>query len=154
MVPSFECHSSPNLGIHVQTRGVRWTLGCVNPASWLPLALAMWREFTQLRAHLITSSVCGYNVRASWHISCNNTFTYCPLLCFLVVGQDGHKRKSTERPSITTSDLWDRTKRFLCARSSRQVDALQFTQLPEIWRSHHVVSDRCCVSVSVVIRYD
>ena len=34
----------------VQRWVMRWTLGCVNPASWLPLATG--REFTQPRAHL------------------------------------------------------------------------------------------------------
>ena len=34
---------------------IRWTLGCVNPASWLPLAAG--RKFTQLRAHLIAPAL-------------------------------------------------------------------------------------------------
>ena len=34
---------------------IRWTLGCVNPASWLPLAAG--RKFTQLRAHLIAQAL-------------------------------------------------------------------------------------------------
>ena len=35
----------------IQRWAVRWALGCMNSAYWLPLAVK--REFTQPRAHLI-----------------------------------------------------------------------------------------------------
>ena len=37
---------------YLQGSAKRWALGCVNSASWLPLA-AGWGEFTQPRAHLL-----------------------------------------------------------------------------------------------------
>ena len=37
--------------LYVQGWAKGWALGCVNPASWLPLAAR--HEFTQPRAHLI-----------------------------------------------------------------------------------------------------
>ena len=40
-----------NQNIQIQRWAIRWSLGCVNPASWLPLATGC--EFTQPRAHLI-----------------------------------------------------------------------------------------------------
>ena len=39
-------------GSHIQSCDIRWTLGCVNPATWLPLATGR-QEFTQPRAHLL-----------------------------------------------------------------------------------------------------
>ena len=40
---------------YVQKWAIRWSLGCVNPASWLPLTT--WGEFTQPRAHLLAIPV-------------------------------------------------------------------------------------------------
>ena len=39
-----------NVSSQVLGSAIRMSPGCVNPASWLPLAVG--REFTQLRAHL------------------------------------------------------------------------------------------------------
>ena len=50
-----ECISPPfKCQCHLQGSAVRWSLGCVNPASWPPLAAGS--EFIQPRAYLLADS--------------------------------------------------------------------------------------------------
>ena len=47
------------MSIGVEIWAIRWALGCVNPASWLPLAAA-GRKLTQPRA-LLVANICTYD---------------------------------------------------------------------------------------------
>ena len=44
---------------YIQGSAKRWALGCMNPASWLPMA--MGREFTQPRDYLTIAQPCSPN---------------------------------------------------------------------------------------------
>ena len=50
---------STNPNIYIQRWAIWWALGCVKPASWLPLAAG--REFTQPRACLI-AQLCMFDI--------------------------------------------------------------------------------------------
>ena len=49
--------NSPLSDLDVQGSAIRWSLGCMNPASWLTLAAG--DEFTQHKAHLLADP-CTY----------------------------------------------------------------------------------------------
>ena len=57
---------------NVQGWAKEWALGCVNPASWFPLAAGV--EFTQPRVHLLLSADPCTNVPSYYDILKMNPF--------------------------------------------------------------------------------
>ena len=108
--------------VYLQRWAIRWSLGCVNPASWIPLDAG--REFTEPRAHHIgqlCAMMVAQTVLSLTHFAIPSSLSLCRSPFYPNVeaeganycyGERGHYELVVRRASVG---------RLVCGRGRRRI---------------------------------